>query len=377
MAMSEHGEVPASGAEHARLVALGQVAGELMHDLANLVEVVKGRASIALGDARSGRLPTGELERLMECSDELGAMLRDVMETLQGGTLSPEVAFRPQAVAERVIRRFLDGAPPLNIQLVSFVSTELVVAGRASFFARALANLLGNAARHARGEIRLSLSSADEHGQRMLAVAVEDDGDGIPPDQAEAVFRPLVHGETGGTGLGLSSVTWAVANLGGEVRYRAGTELGGACFEILLPVREGRRTVSRVPQNLAGYRLVLIEDDSILRTAFTRLLQRMGAEVIAFYPAEKSEEEMLRDLLRAMPDAILLDIRLGPQHGVQIWKMLQSHLPALARRAIFLSGLAPGDAEWEVACATGQLVLGKPVDLDELCRAVREVTNTD
>lgn len=375
--MSEHGEVPASGAEYARLVALGQVAGELMHDLANLVAVVKGRASIALGDARSGRLPTGELERLMDCSDELGAMLRDVMETLKGGAVSPEVVFRPQAVAERVIRRFLDGAPPLKIQLISFVSPDTVVAGRASFFARALANLLGNAARHAHGEVRLTLSSEDEHGPRMLLVAVEDDGDGIPPEQAEAVFRPLVHGETGGTGLGLSSVTWAVSNLGGEVHYRTSTELGGACFEISLPLRERQRTASRVPKSLAGYRLVLIEDDSTLRTAFTRLLERMGAEVIAFYPAEKSEEEMLRDLLRSMPDAILLDIRLGLQQGVDIWTMLQSHIPALARRTIFLSGLAPGDPEWDTACATGQLVLSKPVDLDELCQAVRQVTDTD
>jgi signal transduction histidine kinase len=209
-----------------RLAALGKVSGELLHDMANLVAVVRGRATLALGDARTGRIPIGELDRLAEASEELGSMLRDVMEVLAGRAISPEVVFDPRTVTERVIERFLDTTPPVRIRLSSSVPAHLRVAGRASFFSRAVLNLLTNAARHAESEIEVSLSTIERQEDHLLVLTVEDDGPGMDPQQVEAAFQPLVSGEAGRPGLGLSSVAWSMSHLAGEVSCHRSAALG-------------------------------------------------------------------------------------------------------------------------------------------------------
>ena len=420
----------AAGAEQARLLGLGRVAGELVHDLANAVAVLNGRAAVALGDARAGRLPTGELERLSDSAHELGQMLRDVLEALRGEALSPEIGFDPLAAAERSVRRFLDGAPPCELRLLCSLPAGLVVPGRASFFGRALANLLSNAARYARGQIRLSLAldarkSAAGAGEAAgaaagalplglpLVVAVEDDGPGLEGSEAERCFRPLEIGAGGNLGLGLSSVAWAAEHLGGRARYAGRSALGGARFELRLPMRlpgrlpepraEGPRSGSSGSSGggwsaaalrerpfagsslaegplgeglLAGRRVLLIEDEPAVRHTLVRLLERLGAEASARASLEGTPEALLGALLGALPDALVLDLRLGGgRSGLAVWQELVANLPMLAGRVIFVSGLGPGEPEWERAAATGQPVLPKPLDLQALARAILRVSS--
>lgn len=374
MAMSEQGQADPASEAAERFTALGLIAGELIHDLANVVAVVHGRASLALGDSRAGRPPTAELERLVESSEDLSGMLRDVLEILRGAQVSPEVSFDPVRLIERTVRRFLDSAPTLDIRLVSTLAPGTQIPGRASFLSRSVLNLLNNAARYARSEIHLTLSPCEGSTPDTPGVllVVEDDGPGVPPGLISGIFQPLVRGDTGGAaGLGLSSVSWAIRQLGGEVRYRTETLLGGAAFEVRLPAVIARPRLA-VPdlEALAGCRMVLVEDDVSVQRALTRLLGRMGADVTPFNPVGASEEEILKALLAAMPDAILMDLRMGTREGGELWNAVRQQVPALARRVIFLSALAPGDREWDEAHATGQPVLCKPLDMAELSAAL-------
>ncbi|CAN5778715.1 hypothetical protein BH23GEM3_BH23GEM3_03470 [soil metagenome] len=349
-----------------------------------MVAVVHGRASLALGDARAGRPATAELERLVEASEDLGGMLRDVLEMLRGGRLSSEVRFCPVRVVERTVRRFLDGAPSVEIRLSSSLPARAEVAGRASFLARAVLNLLGNAARHARHEIHLTLSVVEEEaapaGQgsssSVLVLRVEDDGAGVSASLVPQLFEPLVRGERpGAAGLGLSSARWAVEQLDGRVLCCTGARLSGAAFELRVPLHvsaaAGEMVLPR--QVLTGKKLVLIEDDAAVQEALSRLLRRLGAEVLTLPPAGVGEEEMLRQLLGALPDAVLLDLRLGRREGTELWRALRAQVPTLAERVIFLSALAPGDAAWDEAAATGQPLLAKPLDLSALASALLRV----
>jgi two-component system, cell cycle sensor histidine kinase and response regulator CckA len=373
MTMSEQ-EAHGSETEAERFADLGQVAGELIHDLANVMAVVHGRAALALGDARAGRPPTAELERLVEATDDMSGMLRDVLEILRGARLSPEVRFDPVKLVQRVVNRFVDSAPTIEINLHGSLPPDTLIPGRASFLTRALLNLLINAARHARGEIRLTLSLLEEPAP-VLSLVVEDDGPGIPPALLPRIFQPLVQGENAGSaGLGLSSVAWAMRQMGGEVRHLEAHTLQGAAFELRLPalVLRRDRPVPR-PEMLSGRRLVLIEDDPAVQRLLVRLLGRMGAETSVCNPCGASEEDVLNAVLRAMPDAILLDLRLGARDGTEIWRALKKQVPALARRVVFLSALAPGDAEWDSAESTGQPMLAKPLDLTELVTTLAEL----
>ena len=100
-----------------------------------------------------------------------------------------------------------------------------------------LANLGDNAARHARGRVRLEVA-LDDGG---ALVVVEDDGPGVPAAERERVFERFVRLDdsrqrtSGGSGLGLAIVRELVGAHGGTVVLSDAA--GGGCrAEVRLPV---------------------------------------------------------------------------------------------------------------------------------------------
>jgi signal transduction histidine kinase len=108
-----------------------------------------------------------------------------------------------------------------------------------------LANLLENAVRHGGGTVTIEVRAEDDRprpdslhteGVSSVAVAVSDEGPGIPEDQLNRVFTRFWRGgRRGGTGLGLSIVKGLVEAHGGLVSAGNGAE-GGARFRFTLPV---------------------------------------------------------------------------------------------------------------------------------------------
>jgi signal transduction histidine kinase len=103
---------------------------------------------------------------------------------------------------------------------------------------RVVRNVADNAARHARDRLALSLVERDG----TVELAVEDDGEGVAPEDRERVFERFVRlddaraRDGGGSGLGLAIVAELVAAHGGSVRL-TDAALGGTRVEIMLPAR--------------------------------------------------------------------------------------------------------------------------------------------
>jgi signal transduction histidine kinase len=105
---------------------------------------------------------------------------------------------------------------------------------------RVLGNLVANARRHARTQVRLSALRRDD---RVL-VRVDDDGPGIPPDEREHVLERFVRlddardRDAGGAGLGLAIVRELLRSRGGDVRLTE-SPVGGLRAEVDLPEPPG------------------------------------------------------------------------------------------------------------------------------------------
>lgn len=81
----------------------------------------------------------------------------------------------------------------------------------------------------------LRLRGADGRGQPVpLQVEIIDDGPGIPPDLAGAIFEPFVSGRENGTGLGLALVSKIISEHDGWISVESVP--GRTVFRISLPV---------------------------------------------------------------------------------------------------------------------------------------------
>lgn len=93
-------------------------------------------------------------------------------------------------------------------------------------------NLLDNAIRHARGNVDV----ATETDGKSCAIVVDDDGEGVAPNERERIFERFYrHSDDGsGTGLGLAIVRWIVRAHDGTIDVRT-APLGGARFVASFP----------------------------------------------------------------------------------------------------------------------------------------------
>lgn len=102
--------------------------------------------------------------------------------------------------------------------------------------AQILGNLLENAVRHGAGTVTIVVE-ADAH-MEGAAVSVRDEGEGIPPEAAQRVFRQFWRGPGGnrrrGTGLGLYVVKGLVEAHGGTIAVQRAPG-GGAEFRFTVP----------------------------------------------------------------------------------------------------------------------------------------------
>ncbi len=99
-------------------------------------------------------------------------------------------------------------------------------------------NLVDNAARHAHGTVALVL----DEGPAGVVLAVEDDGEGIPPADRERIFERFVRldssrsSDAGGSGLGLAIVAEIAAAHGATITV-GDSALGGTRFSVRFPVQ--------------------------------------------------------------------------------------------------------------------------------------------
>ena len=182
-----------------------------------------------------------ETDRLTDLVDNLLDMSR-----LQASAL--DVALRPTSVEEAVLAAVASlGTAGSRVELDVPESLPDVAADPA-LLTTALANLVGNALRHASSACppRITAGEILHDGTPRVAIRIIDRGPGIRPADRERVFQPfqrLVDHQADGTGvgLGLAIARGFVDSMGGELTLDD-TPGGGVTMVVELPLAPTRRS---------------------------------------------------------------------------------------------------------------------------------------
>ncbi|MCA9750950.1 MAG: response regulator [Gemmatimonadetes bacterium] len=202
-------------------------------------------------------------------------------------------------------------------------------------------NLVGNAIKFtAEGEIVIGLRhlppGAEEEPDR-LELSVRDTGIGMDESQIARIFEAFSQADTsttrrfGGTGLGLTICDRLARMMGGEIsvasepgkgsEFRATFSTGPLAGVRFLDPHEAARVklIRETPGEidpLPPCRLLLAEDNAVNRRLITRMLERLGAQVLAVENGREAVHAALRESDGAPPvDLVLMDLEMPELDG--------------------------------------------------------------
>jgi len=241
-----------------RLASLGQLAASVAHEINNPVSGVLNFSMVLQRMIESGEIPPGEIENfrryLRLISEETMRVGRIVSDLLAfSRTPSPQGALMDLNELVGHVLTLLSHR--LELEQVAVI-TELAptlpqLSGDSSQIQQVLINLLMNAAEACSGggEIHVRTRLSEDGINAILEL--EDNGQGIAPENLSRIFDPFfsTKEEGKGVGLGLSVVYGIVEAHGGtiDVHSKAGA---GTTFRVILPIHhESPKTPAALPSD--------------------------------------------------------------------------------------------------------------------------------
>ncbi len=370
-----------------KMDAIGQLTGGVAHDFNNLLTVIIGSA-----------------ETLTEPGSQLPEEVRSGIDMIRtAGVRAAELTHRLLAFARKqpleprdvdVNALASDTEGILRRTLGENIDIEVVQGGglwKAEVDPNQLQNALLNLALNARDAMpaggRLTIETAntsvdDAYGRdndmragQYVMIAVSDNGEGMSKEALARAFEPFftTKGEGRGSGLGLPMVYGFVRQSRGQVRIYS--ELGeGTTVKMYLPRGKGIEQSSYRPSAVSAVdggheRILVVEDDPLVRTHVVNSLQSLGYQVTA---CETGREVIAQLAGGEPPDLLLSDVMLpGGMSGPQIAEEAVKIHPGL--RVLFMSGYTDNAIVHQGRLDRGVHLLSKPFRLVDLARKLREV----
>jgi len=213
----------------------------------------------------------------------------------------------------------------------------------------AVNELVPNALKHAfvgREEGRITVTLRNR--PPGFEIEVQDDGVGLSPDEP-----PL-------RGLGLQIIDTLVGqDLGGQLRVERGER--GTCATICVP---GPVSVEGTVKSL---RILLAEDESIIRLGLCRILEEAGHQVVAA-PDGRTAVKLAT---QTGPDLTILDIKMPGMDGLEAAQAIYSRRPI---PIVLLTAYGDRELIEQAAGLPIMAYLIKPVNEQELLATVEVVT---
>ncbi len=220
-----------------RLVAVGEVASTLAHELNQPLGALSSFATGLLNRLRSNSIQLDELlpvvERMARLAERAGSIIARVNAFARQRELS-----RQRLDLTALLHR-IQAAESLPTSVHWVLPAEPVwIDADELLLEHLINNLLGNAldwaSRGTRqpGQVRLDMRLDNS----MALIAVADTGPGVPPEAQESIFNAFFSTKEGGMGMGLAICRSIVEAHHGRIQVGRDIALGGGAFTVYLPL---------------------------------------------------------------------------------------------------------------------------------------------
>jgi PAS domain S-box-containing protein len=384
--------------EHARLyddiqkasLAKDEFLAILSHELSTPLTIILGWSGIvSQPDVTSEELQRG-IEAIRGSALAQARLIDDVLDLSRVTT--GKLHFQQELVSigtlvDDALTAVRVAAAAKRIHLVAPDKTPAIVLGDANRLRQVIWNLLANAIKftEAGGSVALQVESTPS----MVRLTVADTGRGIDPDFLAHVFEPFRQADAsttrthGGLGLGLAIVRYVVEAHGGTVAAFSDGPGRGTRFVVELPAApraaadDQRHSAADAhggaqrSAELAGVRVLFVDDQSEARELAQVILSRAGAETTL----ASSAAEAIATFERSAVDILVTDIAMPEMDGYGLIAEIRRRDALSGRRtpAIAATAYRGADDRQRVLAEGFDAYLAKPMESETLTAAIASV----
>ena len=383
-----HAEVAAREAAQARAAhaermhVLGQLAGGIAHDFNNVLQALDGAVTLMARDAEDPVRVRRVARLALEATSRGASITRRLLAFGRRGDLRSEPADPAKLLAglRDMVAHTMGAGVTVDITAEPGIPPILVDKAQLE---TAILNLVTNARDAMPDGGSLTLSAAAENvadGQvagmaagRYVRITVADNGTGMDPPTVARATEPFFTTKPpgAGTGLGLSMAKGFAEQSGGGLSIASqpgcGTAVSvwlpqvGSSRDSSGPAASVRESEAAVLATVPPLRVLLVDDDALLREVLAEDLAHEGCTVVA----AGGGAEALALLAAGEPaDVLVTDLAMPGMNGLALIEHAQECRHDLP--AVLLTGYA-GDGAALKAPVTGHyLLLRKPIHSHEL-----------
>jgi PAS domain S-box-containing protein len=371
-----------------RLESLGQLAGGVAHDFNNILAVIANYSELLIesldtdaltaDDLAAARADLVQISRAAERATRLTKQLlafgrRDIT---QAQVLSLNHVIGD---VEQMLRRTLGEHIHLITQLEHHLWPVNVDPGQME---QILVNLAVNARDAMPSGGTLSIDTSNIHLEqsdvedttltpgRYVRMRLSDTGAGMPAEVLERAFEPFftTKPQGAGTGLGLATVYGIAAATGGHVRLYSEPGIG-TTVTILLPAVDAQipadapDPVQQPPAGVVPHEtILLVEDEAALRDTTTRILRRVGYQVLVACGGGEAIE--IARTHSSPIDLLLTDVIMPKMMGNEVAARFTQIRPDVP--VVYMSGYAQPILTEKGTLPPGVTIVEKPFTGQEL-----------
>lgn len=370
-----------------KLEAVGRLAGGIAHDFNNIQSAIKTMASLGMRSLDRNSAGYGHFKKIDEATNRASNLTSQLLTFSRHGKKDFVNINICKVISEvlELIRPLIGGDIEVELNLGN---TDMVVNADKGNVEQVVTNLVLNArdAMPGRGRIvigleKVSLSDDSSVGVSngragdFVCFSVEDTGHGIAPADMGHIFEPFfsTKDRDKGVGLGLAVVYGIVKDHNGFIDLSS--RPGDTIFSIYLPLTDGlvveekEKVVLGDTSAHSGAKIMLVEDDQLVRDSTFLILQTEGYEVVTAKDSTEAKELYARE--GGSVDMVISDCMLPGKAGHEL--LTELALMDGYFRGLLYSGYL--DKESKNLRINGRAVrfIKKPYEVDEFLMMISEV----
>ncbi len=371
-----------------KLEALGTLAGGIAHDFNNLLQGILGNAAMLCNTLNKDSSQLIKAERIQSAAERSADLCTQMLDYAGVKPVRHQLMDINHVI--RDISVLMETSLPKDVELVMDLSNRVPpVIGDHSQMRQVVMNLVLNGAESIEGSGHVSISTDFVYRKReqfrdnlleespddgdFLLLKVRDTGAGIDAETLTRIFDPFYSTKQTGRGLGLAAVLGIIRGHSGAIMVHSKPDIGSEFCVYLHAAREDElvETVNNPPEAIedhTGKRILVVDDEEIVRETIHAILSSMGFEVVAV-PGGAEALSMLEE--GKIPDLMMLDLTMPGLSGAEVFRKLRGmemDFPVLVVSGYSkdkLSSLFPGDGP--------NGFLQKPFSPEALIRVLNEI----